>query len=131
MTQKLTLTLLPETLAICRLPPEVPTPAWASGGDFFSITRTRDELSVVAPEGRVPAAVRREGSFRALKVEGPIPFSAVGILAALLDPLARAGISVLALSTFDTDYLLVKQSDLDRVVAELRATGHRVNDQPA
>ncbi|HEY8211793.1 MAG TPA: ACT domain-containing protein [Myxococcaceae bacterium] len=112
-------------MAVCRLPPEAPAPAWA-GGELTSITRTASELSVVAEVGAVPEGVRSVGPFRALAVEGTLDFALVGVLLALLTPLAAAGVSVFALSTFDTDLVLVRETDLERSVAALRASGHEV-----
>ncbi len=92
--------------------------------DFCSITRTADEVSIVCPLGRVPDDVRRESGWRCLKVEGPLDFALTGILASLAVPLAQAGISIFAISTYDTDYLLVK--DLDGAVATLTGEGHLI-----
>ncbi len=85
-------------------------PEWATQGQFFSITRTSDELSVIAETVLVPERLRTEVSWRVLKVHGPFEFSEVGVLAALVSPLAAAGVSVFTISTFDTDYLLVQCS---------------------
>lgn len=90
------------------------------------MTRTADELSIVCPELSVPAHVRHEPGWRAFQVEGPLPFSATGILAAIAVPLAAAGISIFSVSTFDTDYVLVKDSDASPAAAALYASGHRV-----
>jgi hypothetical protein len=121
----LTLLLLPGTYAVCRLPTDDTVPPWAAG-PFLSVTRTADELSVVCGEDAVPAGVRCERGFRCLRVAGTLGFGLVGVLAALLEPLAGAGVSVLAVSTFDTDYLLVREADLGRAAEALRAAGHRV-----
>ena len=121
---KLALTLLPETFAICRLDVNAAIPAWATADSFFSITRTSDELSIVCQQSVVPDGVRCERDWRCFKLAGPIPFTAVGVLASLVQPLAEAGISVFALSTFDTDYLLVKTADLPRAIDALRQSGH-------
>lgn len=128
MAPKLSLAVLPGKLAVCRLPPEAPLPAWASGS-FLCVTRTAEELSVVVAQERVPPGVECQREFRALRVEGKLDFSAVGILAALARPLAEAGISILAISTFDTDYVLVKQGELGRALAALRAAGHTVQER--
>jgi hypothetical protein len=122
----LSLSLLPETLAVCRLAPDAEVPAWAWTGEPASVTRTRDELSIVCRMGAVPPGVRVEGGWRCLKVAGPLDFALTGILAALTAPLAAARIPLFALSTFDTDYLLVKAADLDRAAEALRGAGHRV-----
>ena len=100
-------------------------PAWATG-PFVSVTRTADELSVVCPEDVVPSEVRAERGWRCLRVAGTLDFSMAGVLAALVGPLAAAGVSVFAVSTFDTDYLLVKDQDLRRAVDVLRNAGHAV-----
>jgi hypothetical protein len=123
----LTLSLLSDTLAVCRLPADAPVPAWAWTGEPASVTRTRDELSVVCRAQAVPDGVRAETGWRCLKVQGPLDFGLTGILAALTASLAAAGIPVFALSTFDTDYLLVKAENLDRAMETLRAAGHRID----
>ena len=102
------LELLPEVYAVCRLDKDAPVPDWAAGGLFSSITRTAHELSVVCADAHVAVGVKKEGGWRVLMVEGPLDFSLTGVLASLTGPLAREGISVFALSTYDTDYLLVK-----------------------
>lgn len=126
MAQALTLRLLPEVLAVCRLPADAEVPAWFAGGGFHSLTRTDEELSVIAPEQRVPEGVKSERGFRLFRVEGQLDFSAVGILASLTHPLAEAGIPILSVSTFDTDYLLVRESHLKKALAVLRANGHTI-----
>jgi hypothetical protein len=99
-------------------------PAWALEGALFSVTRTDDELSVVCQEQRVPEGVRAEKDWVALKLEGPFPFSMTGVLASFLQPLAQARISIFAISTFDTDYVLIKQQDAERAVEVLALAGH-------
>ena len=94
---------------------------------FVSITRREDELSIVCADERVPAGVRAERGWRALEVEGPLDFGMVGILHALTGPLARAGISVFAVATFDTDVLLVREETLSRAVDALREAGYVVD----
>ena len=123
---KLSLSILPETLAICRLEKDDGIPGWALGGSFVSITRTSEELSIVCTQTQVPEGVRRDAGWRCLKVEGPLDLSATGVLASFLTPLAREGISVFAVSTYDTDYLLVKQKDLEKAVMVLSQNGHQV-----
>jgi hypothetical protein len=107
--------------AIVRRDPGEPIPEWAEAAPFCSITRTRDELSIVCPESSVPAGVRSERGWAMLKLAGPFPFTATGVLSSFLEPLARANVSVFAISTFDTDYVLVKREDLGRAVAALEA----------
>jgi GNAT superfamily N-acetyltransferase len=120
------LILLSDTFAICKLGSGAPIPPWATAGNLFSITRTAEELSVVCRQDAVPDGINCERGWRCLRVAGTIPFSVVGVLASLTAPLADAGISVFALSTFDTDYLLVKAKDLERAVDVLRRRGHTI-----
>jgi hypothetical protein len=120
----LTLSLLPDNYSICRLGPEADIPPWALGGDFFSITRTEQELSLVCSQGVVPDDVQCEKGWRCIRVVGPLDFYWTGILASLTASLAEAGISVFAISTFDTDYLLVKAENLKRAVLKLKEAGH-------
>jgi len=121
----LTLSVLPDTFAICRLDARAPIPAWARG-DFLSITRTRDELSIVCAQSNVPDGIQCERDWRAFQVVGQLDFALTGILASLSAPLADAGISIFALSTFDTDYILVKARDLEKAKRVLREAKHRV-----
>ena len=111
---------------ICRLEPTAPVPPWASGGEFSSISRTAEELSVVCPQRLVPESARSNPDWRVLKVEGPLDFSLVGILSSLSTTLAQARISLFAVSTFDTDYLLVHEADFEAAVRALHDAGHAV-----
>ncbi|NTW03002.1 MAG: ACT domain-containing protein [Oscillochloris sp.] len=119
--------LLPETYAICRMPPDMEPPTWGSGAGIWSLTRTADELSLVCTERGLPddtgVAVVSRG-WRALRVAGTLDFSLVGVLSALAAPLAAAGVSIFAVSTYDTDYLLVGVDDLDTAITTLQAAGH-------
>jgi uncharacterized protein len=119
----LVISLLTLPIAVCRLEPDAEVPVWAMEGAFYSITRTMEELSIVCEERLVPADTRMEGGWRALKVEGPLDFSLTGILAVLSGTLARAGISLFAVSTFDTDYILIKAKDQQAALAALRQAG--------
>lgn len=120
------LLVLAPRLAICRLDAGEPVPTWAWAGEFGSVTRTRDEVSVVCPEAAVPPGVRADRGWRALRLAGTQDLSLVGVLAGLVAPIAAVGASVFALATFDTDYLLVPDDTLPRVVAALEAAGHTV-----
>lgn len=127
MSQRhLRLTALPEQLAVCRLAPNEPIPDWAMHGAFWSLTRTADELSLVCSAAVVPPNIVCESGWRALKVAGPLDFAMVGVLAALATPLAAAQIALFVVSTFDTDYLLVRAPQLDRAITALRAAGHDI-----
>ena len=122
------LELLTETYAVCRLDKDAPVPDWATHGPISSVTRTGAELSVVCPAALVPGGVKMEGGWKVLMVEGPLDFSLTGILASLVGPLAREAVSVFTLSTWNTDYLLVKQEQLGKAMEALRGEGYRVND---
>ncbi len=126
-TRQLELTLLPDRFAISRLAADAPIPGWATQGAFFSVTRTRDELSVVCELARVPVGVQCQSGWRVLKVHGPFVLSEIGVLSALAAPLAAAKISLFAISTFDTDYLLVASETLLAAIAALERAGHAIN----
>lgn len=124
----LDLALSPERFAVCRLAPDAPVPAGLLDAAFVSVTRTRDELSILCPERLAPAGARCESGWRLIQVAGPLDFALTGVLLSLLDPLARAGVSVFAASTYDTDYLLVQDAALDRARRALSAAGHRLTE---
>ena len=126
LARRFELSLLPKRAALVRLASDAAIPPWAVQGDFFSVTRTGDELSLVCDEKLVPAGVKAEAGWRILKVKGPFALSEIGVLAALAMPLAQAKVSLFAISTVDTDYLLVSEKQLDAGVAALRAAGHHV-----
>jgi hypothetical protein len=121
----LTLSLLPERMAICRLGPDASAPR-ADGNRFLSVTRTQDELSIVCPEADVPEEVQSDLGWRCLKVAGPLDLALTGVLASLVNPLAAAYINIFAISTYDTDYLLVKEENLARSIDILTRSGHKV-----
>lgn len=124
--RRFTLSVLPEKLAIARLDAGSAIPPWATAGGFFCVTRTAEEVSIVCEAGRVPEGVKAQQGWRALRVRGPFDLSEVGVMAALSTALARDGVSVLAIATFDTDYLLVSGEQLQVAIAALRNAGHRV-----
>jgi hypothetical protein len=123
------LRVLADRLAVCRLPATAPWPGPASAAGFWSVTRTDAELSVVCPEDAVPGggAVRVEQGWRALEVAGPLDFSMVGVMAGLAVPLAEAGVSVFVVSTYDTDYVLVRSTAITQAIAALHEAGHTVH----
>jgi uncharacterized protein len=127
MNPSLKLSLLPSPLVICRLEANAPIPDWALLGNFFSITRTSDELSVVCSETWLPSDIKAEGGWRGLKVSGPLDFSLTGILAGLANTLARVGVSIFAISTYDTDYILVKEKDLEKAISALKEAGNQLD----
>lgn len=111
-TDKLTLSILPNALAVCQFPKGTPIPSYVFNSSFFSVTQTETELSVVCDQSVVPADVKKAGDWRAFKVEGPLDFSQVGILSSLANPLAENRIPIFVMSTYDTDYLLVQDKHL-------------------
>ena len=123
----LTLTVLPHPLAICHLGTEAEIPHWAWLGEFVSITRTTEELSLVCAENNVPPDVKADRGWRALRVAGPLDLALTGVLVSLANPLAEAQINLFAVSTFDTDYLLVKGNNLAQACDVLRQAGHAVS----
>ncbi len=124
--QPLTLTVLDQTLAIARLRASEPIPEWSVRSAWCSITNTGSELSIVCPQQNVPNEVASEKGWRPFAVKGPLDFELTGVLASLATPLAAAGISIFAVSTFDTDYLLVKQEQLAAAIETLQRAGHTV-----
>ena len=123
---RLTLRVLSEPLAICRLPRDATLPEWACNGDFCSMTRTPHELSIVCPERNVPADVPSDKGWRALSSEGPLGFTLTGLVETLAEPLALAGISIFFISTFHTDYVMVKEEELQVAILALETAGHKV-----
>ena len=122
----LELDLLPNVFAVCRLDPSAELPDATGSGAFWSVTRTADELSVICAEEGIPDGAVVEGGWRGLRVAGPLDFALTGVSAALTVPLAAAGVSVLPIATFDTDYLFVREESLPRALAALLAAGHVV-----
>ena len=126
MSVELELDIMPLELAVCRMGPDAVLPLSILAAEFVSLTRTRDELSLVLPAELAPGGAETEPGWAALYVKGPLEFSLTGILASLAAPLAEAGVGIFALSTYDTDYLLVKKESLEDAVAALEGAGHRV-----
>jgi hypothetical protein len=122
---QLTLRLLPDSLAICRLEPEAPIPAWMPQRAFTAAIRTAEEFSVYCVDSAVPQDVRAERGWRALQLVGPFPFEMFGVIASVAAPLADAGISISVLATYDTDYIFVRAEKLESAVQVLQAGGHR------
>lgn len=114
-TKRFTLYILPEKLGISHLSKNSSIPSWAVEiNAFSSITKTSDELSIISPQDRIPGGVLVEKNWRAFKVKGPLGFTLTGIVSSLSSPLAKAKISILYISTYETDYLLVKENNLDK-----------------
>lgn len=119
MKRPFSISPLPGEYAIVRLGPVEPVPTWTECGVFCSVTRTPEELSLLVEAAAVPHGLEMENGWRGLKLEGPFPFDAVGILAGILTPLAEAGISILAVSTYDTDYVFVKSERFEETLRVL------------
>jgi|SRR5690242_11243111 hypothetical protein len=115
---------LPDTFSICRLPADAPIPEWSAIPSFASITRTADELSIVFPTAIAPHNAKCEAPWTCFKLEGPFPFAQTGVLTSFIDPLATKGVPIFAISTFDTDYVLVKQEFAETALKTLQAAGH-------
>ncbi len=117
-----------ERLAIARLEAGDPVPGWFDvHRPFCALVRSGDELSLVCAEDEVPEDVPAQRGWRALSVHGPLDFGLTGILAGLAGPLAAAGIPVFAISTFDTDHVLVSEDRLPDAIEALRGAGHEVS----
>src|ERR1700687_3811369 len=115
---------LPATFAVCRFPSDAPIPALSSTAVFISITRTAEELSIVCPTDQAPQNAKCESPWTCFKLEGPFPFSLTGVLASFLNPLAERGVPIFAVSTFDTDYILVREEHAATALETLQAAGH-------
>ena len=122
--QRLELVVMPGLYAVVRLGPRAKAPPRLTG--FHSITRTGKELSIVCRADQTLRGGRREDGFRCLEVAGPLPFEATGVLVSLAAPLARARIPIFAISTFDTDYVLVREKRLSAAIRALERAGHSV-----
>jgi len=123
--------LLKGKYMVCRLDKDDIIPEWVKNSEFYSITRTSDELSIVCSEENIPDSIlnnyiRCEKDWRILKIEGPLDFSLIGILASISTILAQKGISIFAVSTYETDYILVKNKDIDSAIAALVSEGYEI-----
>lgn len=124
------LAVLENTYAIYRFHRDTPIPAGVYSSDFFSITKTKDELSVVTLQNELflnEAEINKD--WRIIKVIGPLDFSLVGIIADLSEILKQEKISIFTISTYDTDYILVKQKDLSKAIVALQKNGHLFNPE--
>ena len=127
MANSLNLNLLPGLWAVCRLPAEAPLPDWAGSDELLAFIRTREELCIVCADENIPADITIERGWGLYKVQGPLDLSLVGVLASITDPPAGAGVSIFTLSTYDTDFFLVKETDLERSRLVLEQAGHKVH----
>ena len=125
--RQLNLASLQDVYAVCQLRSQKSVPDWVFQGDFYSITRTPEELSIICPQEYVPEDITCQPGWRVLKVEGPFNFNEIGVLASLTGPLAAAQLSLLTISTYDTDYLFIQGENFEQAVKVLSAAGHQIN----
>ena len=118
---------LPDLYAIVRLDPDAAVPDWVYDSPFWSVTRSDSELSIVCAEEDLPDETRAERGWSALELVGPLDFTLTGVVASLVSPLADDEVPIFILSTFETDYLLVRETDFARAVDSLRTAGHSVD----
>jgi hypothetical protein len=127
--RKLSLKILPDRMAVCRFEPTAPLPDWMGEDGFYSLTRTETELAIVCPEARRVPGTTSETGWRCFKVQGVLDFSEIGIIFSVTQPLAENGVSIFVISTFDTDYFMVKEKDLAKAIDALTAEGHQVLEE--
>lgn len=123
---KLKFRWLPGIYAIVRLAPNATVPDWATRGEFTSITRTAEELSIVCAADNLPSEVHSSHHWICLKLEGPFPFELTGVLLSFIEPLSRNDIPIFAISTYDTDYVLIQEDHMGNVMDILREAGHEL-----
>ena len=122
----LSLQILPDRMAVCRFEPTASLPDWIDVSGFCSITRSEEELTIVCRETRLAPGTTCESGWRCFRVQGVLDFSEIGIIFSITQPLAKSGVSVFVMSTFDTDYFLVKEKDLPKAIDALTAAGHEI-----
>jgi hypothetical protein len=125
--RNLKLSQLQGEYAICKLNPGSDPPEWAFDGEFYSVSRTADELSIICLYEQIPEQIPSQPGWRALKIEGPFDFDEIGVLASMTAPLTEAGISLLTISTFDTDYIFIQSENYQQAIQFLSAAGHEIN----
>jgi uncharacterized protein len=126
MPPKLKFRQLPGLYTIVRLAPDAPIPGWATKGDFTSITRTAEELSIVCPADNIPKDVDPGPRWICFRLEGPFPFSQTGVLLSFIEPLSDNEVPIFAISTYDTDYVLVQEEFVGAALDALQAAGHEL-----
>ena len=126
MRHQLKFALVPGPCAIVRLAPNAPVPDWAQKGDFASVTRTSDELSIVCAIENLPVDVQSSHRWICLKLEGPFPFSQTGVLLSFIEPLSTNGIPIFTISTYDTDYVLIQEEFAGESLNVLQEAGHEL-----
>lgn len=124
--KKLNLKLLKVKYSVCRLNKNDEIPKWIFDEEFFSITRTDDELSIVCSQDKIKENIKCEKDWRILKIEGPLDFSLIGILSRISTLMANDGISIFAISTYDTDYILIKEESINRAIEVLENNNYNI-----
>ena len=127
--RQLQLTLLKDEFAICSLETAAAIPDWAVAASPCLITRTAKELTIVCPQHITPAGIPGERNWRCFRIDGSFDLNQVGVISSIATPLARAEISIFVISTYDTDYFLVKSQFLEAAAAALAETGHKITRQ--
>jgi hypothetical protein len=126
LNRELNIKLFNNKYGICQLKHDEDIPNWLNREHFYSITKTSDELSIVCVQDTIPNSIKCEKEWRLLKIEGKFDFSLIGILASLASILAKAGVGIFAISSYDTDYILVKDKDIEKAVRALSNGNHQV-----
>ena len=125
--KKLSLSSIPDRFAVCQIDHQAKIPDWAFEGEFSFISRTPDELSIICPAKFVPPDIQYVAGWRGLKIEGPFDFNEIGVLAAITAPLAQGDISLLTVSTYDTDYIFLQEAQFETAGDILEAVGHKID----
>jgi hypothetical protein len=124
------LSLLDKIFGICVFANNIPIPEWAATASLCSITRTGKELTVVCPQNIIPADIEHDREWRCFRIDGSFDLEQIGVISSLAAPLAQAGISIYVVSSYDTDYILVKDEKVEQVIAVLSRDGHSIADKP-
>jgi uncharacterized protein len=127
--KKFTLTLYPLSMAICRMPESAPFPQWAKGAQILVMARTPDEVCIICPEVILPRGIPGDRNWRLFRIEAVLDLSEIGVMYTISKVFAEANVPIFVFSTFDTDYFMVREKDLERALAALYKGGHRVNIQ--
>ena len=122
--QQLKFRWLAGAYAIVRMDARAAVPDWATQGVFSSVTRTADELSIVCPADNLPAHLSSESHWICFKLEGPFPFSQIGVLLCFIEPLSHSGVPIFSISTYNTDYVLVQEEFMSVARQALATAGH-------
>ena len=127
MTQRqLRISLLKDKYGICSLPNTAPIPEWALKQSLVSITRTKKELTIVCPQDVIPSQCKSDLNWRCFRLDGTFDLNQIGVISSISAPLAQNGISIYVISTYDTDYFLVQQENLEQTISALSNSGHSI-----